>query len=162
MNPHSSLVRDARLPRDEPAILSFIIGLQDYEAAFEPDRRRDPDFAVEHWRELQHRCAEKHGVMLIAEHDGKPVGWAFAHDQNAELFVVEPERHHGFLAELYVTPEARGKGLGRALIEGCEAWARTRGHKLLQVGVLARNGRAIRSYEGAGYAAYGITMRRYL
>ena len=32
--------------------------------------------------------------MLIAEQDGKPVGWAFAHDQNAELFVVAPERHH--------------------------------------------------------------------
>ena len=59
-------IRDARLPQDEPAILGFINGLQDYEAAFEPDRRRDPDFAVEHWRELQHRCAEKHGVMLIA------------------------------------------------------------------------------------------------
>ncbi len=37
-------VRDARLPQDEPAILSFITGLQDYEAAFEPNRRRDPGF----------------------------------------------------------------------------------------------------------------------
>jgi GNAT superfamily N-acetyltransferase len=161
------MIRDIRLPRDEPAILSFITGLQDYEAAFEPDRRRDPDFAVEHWRALQHRCAERHGVMLIAEDfvpgaGRKPVGWAFAHDQNAELFVVEAERHHGYLAELYVMPEVRGRGLGRALIEGCEAWARGRGHKLLQVGVLAKNGRAIRAYEGAGYGAYGITMRKYL
>src|SRR3569833_1746233 len=156
------MIRDARLPRDEPAILSFINALQDYEAAFEPDRRRDPDFAVEHWLLLQHRCAEKHGIMLLAEDDGKPVGWAFAHDQNAELFVVEPERHHGFLAELYVAPQERGKGLGRALVEGCETWARGRGLKLLLVGVLARYARAIRSYDVAGYAAYGITMRRYL
>ncbi len=37
-------IREARLPADEPAILSFIAGLQDYEAAFEPDRRRDPGF----------------------------------------------------------------------------------------------------------------------
>jgi GNAT superfamily N-acetyltransferase len=111
---------------------------------------------------LQHRCAEKHGTMFIAEDGGKPVGWAFAHDARAELYVVEKDRNHGFLAELYVVPEARGKGLGRALIEACEKWARTRGHSLLTVGVLARNGRAIRSYEGAGYAAYGITMRRYL
>jgi GNAT superfamily N-acetyltransferase len=117
---------------------------------------------VEHWRDLQHRCAEKHGIMLIAEDGGKPVGWAFAHDQNAELFVVEPERHYGFLAELYLVPESRGRGLGRALIEGCENWARGRGHKLLTVGVLAKNARATRSYEGAGYVAYGITLRRYL
>ena len=150
------------MPRDEPAILSFITGLQDYEAAFEPDRRRDPNFVADHWRVLQHRCAEKHGTMLIAEEAGKPVGWAFAHDYRAELFVVEAERHHGFLAELYVEPPARGKGHGRALIEACEQWARARGHKLLMVGVLAENPGAIRAYEGAGFAPYAMTLRRYL
>ena len=156
------MIRDVRLPQDEPAILAFINGLQDYEAGFEPNRRRDPNFAADHWRDLQHRCAEKHGTMLIAEHEGKPVGWAFAHDQLGELFVVEPERQHGYLAELYVVPEVRGKGIGRALIEGCEAWARRRGHKLLTVGVLAKNPSAVRAYEGAGYAPYWITLRRYL
>jgi GNAT superfamily N-acetyltransferase len=156
------VIREAQLPADEPAILSFILGLQDYEAAFEPDRRRDPNFAIEHWRDLQHRCAEKHGIMLIAEDGGRPAGWAFAHDNKAEVFVVEPERRHGFLAELYLMPQARGKGLGRALIEGCETWARDRGHKLLTVGVLARNPTAVRAYEGAGYAPYVTIMRRYL
>ena len=155
-------MREARLPADEPAILSFIDGLQDYEAAFEPDRRRDPDFTVEHWREVQHRCAEKHGILLIAEDEGKPVGWAFAHDQNAELFVVAPERCHGYLAEIFLMPQARGKGLGRALIAACEDWARGRGHKLLTIGVLAKNPGAIRAYEGTGYEPYVVTMRRYL
>ena len=160
-------IRPARLPADEAAILSFINGLQDYEAAFEPDRRRDPDFAIQHWRDLQRRHAEKHGIILIAEDfvsgvGGRPAGWAFAYDETAELFVVEPERRHGFVAELYVMPEVRGKGLGRALIQGCEDWARGRGHKLLTVGVLAKNPSAIRAYEGAGYAPYWTTMRRYL
>jgi GNAT superfamily N-acetyltransferase len=155
-------IREAKFPADEPAILSFITGLQDYEAAFEPDRRRDADFVIDHWRALQHRCAERHGIMLIAEDAGKPVGWAFAHDEKGEVFVVEPERTHGFLAELFLLSEARGKGLGRALIEGCEAWAKARGHKLLTVGVLAKNPAAIRSYEGAGYSPYVAIMRRYL
>jgi GNAT superfamily N-acetyltransferase len=100
--------------------------------------------------------------MLIAEQDGKAVGWAFAHDERAEVFIVEPERSHGFLAELFLLPEARGKGLGRALIQGCEAWAQARGHRLLTVGVLSRNPPAIRAYEGAGYAPYVTIMRRYL
>lgn len=155
-------IREAVLPADEPAILSFITGLQDYEAAFEPDRRRDPGFAAEHWRELQHRCAENHGVFLIAEEAGKPVGWAFAHDTPGQLFVVEPERRHGSLAELYVLPQARGQGHGRALILACEEWARARGHKLMTVGVLSKNARALRSYEGAGFAPYTTVMRRYL
>jgi len=156
-------VREVRLPDDEPAILSFLHGLQDYEAAFEPDRRRDPEWAVEHWREVQHRAAERHGIMLIAEDaDGRKVGWAFAHDERNELFVVEEERHHGFLAELYVLPDARGQGHGRALIEACAAWAKGRGHKLITVGVLAKNASAIRSYEGTWFAPYVQYMRRYL
>ena len=154
--------RPIKLPDDEPAILSFIQGLQDYELGFENNRRRDPAFVADHWRDAQHRCAEKHGTMLIAQDADKAAGWAFAYDQNAELFIVEPERRHGFLAEIFVMPEARGKGLGRALIAGCEDWARERCHKLLTIGVLTRNAHAIRAYEGAGYAPYTLMLRRYL
>lgn len=111
---------------------------------------------------MQHRAAEHHGIFLIAEDSGKPVGWAFAHDAPGHVFVVEPERRHGSLAELYVQPEARSHGHGRALIAACEEWARARGHKLLTVGVLSKNARAIRSYEGAGFSPYTSVMRRYL
>ena len=33
---------------------------------------------------------------------------------------------------------------------------------LLTIGVLAKNARAVRAYEGAGYAPYTVMMRRYL
>ncbi len=155
-------IRDARLPQDEPAILAFIAGLQDYEAAFEPNRRRDPAFAADHWRDAQHLCAEKHGAMFVAEEGGAPVGWAFAYEEHGELFVTEPERRHGFLAEIYVLPEARGRGHGSRLIQSCEGWSRGRGHACLTIGVLAKNARAIRAYEGAGFAPYTVIMRRYL
>jgi GNAT superfamily N-acetyltransferase len=155
-------VREARLPDDEPAILAYIQQLQDYEAGFEPNRRRDPGFAVDHWRAVQHVCAEKHGAMFIAEHGGNPVGWAFTHEEHGELFIREPDRRHGFLAELYVVPGARGTGLGRALIEACEDWSRSRGHAVMTIGVLTANARALRAYEGAGYAPYISIVRRYL
>ncbi len=155
-------VRALRLPDDEPAVLAYIQGLQDYELGFEPNRRKDPQFAADHWRDVQHRCAEKHGAMFIAEQGGNPVGWAFAYEEHGELFIAEPERRHGFLAEIYVVPGARGAGHGKALIEACEGWSRDRGHKLLTIGVLAKNKRALRSYEGAGYVPYTVIMRRYL
>lgn len=155
-------VRDARLPQDEPAILSYIQQLQDYEAQFEPNRRKDPAFAADHWRDVQHRCAEKHGAMFIAEQEGRAVGWAFAHEEHGELFIREPERRHGFLAELYVVPEARGAGHGKALIAACEGWSKARGHAVMTIGVLAHNQRAVRAYEGAGYGPYVLIVRRYL
>ena len=155
-------VRPARLPGDEPAILAFIQGLQDFELGFENNRRRDPGFVADHWRDAQERCAEKHGVMFIAEQGGNPVGWVFAYEVHGELFIVEAERRHGAIAEIYVVPSARGAGHGKALIAACEGWAKERGHTCLTIGVLAKNARAIRAYEGAGYQPYALTMRRYL
>lgn len=155
-------VRDARLPDDEPAILSYIQQLQDYEAQFEANRRRDGDFATDHWRDVQERCAQKHGTMFIAEQDGRPVGWAFAYEEHGELFITEPERRHGFLAEIYVTPSARGAGHGKALIQACEVWSKARGHSVMTIGVLAANQSAIRAYQASGYAPYTVMMRRYL
>ena len=155
-------IRNARLPQDEPAILAFIRQLQDYEAAFEANRRTDPDFAADHWNQVRRRCAEKHGTLVIAEQDGNAVGWAFAYEEHGELFIAEPERRHGFLAEIYVAPSARGQGHGRALIQACEDWSRGRGHRLMTIGVLAANLRATRAYEGSGYAPYTLILRRYL
>jgi len=155
-------VRDTRLPQDEPAILAYIQQLQDYEAAFEPNRRRDPAFAVDHWRDVQHRCAEKHGAMFIAEQGGNPVGWAFAYEEHGELFIAEPERRHGFIAELYVVPSARGAGHGRALIEACEGWSKARGHTVMMIGVLSGNAHALRAYAGTGYTPYVSIVRKYL
>lgn len=155
-------VRGACLPDDEPAILGFIQALQDYESGFEPDRRTDPAFAADHWRDVQKRCAESHGIFLIAEEAGVPIGWAFAHDTPGHVFVIEAERRHGSIAELFVIPKARGQGHGRALIQACEEWGRGRGHRLLTIGVLTKNARAIRAYEGSGYAPYMLVMRRYL
>ena len=154
--------RPIKLPDDEPAILSFIQGLQDYELGFENNRRRDPAFVADLWRDAQHRCAEKHGAMLIAEQDGKKVGWISAYEEHGELFIAEPERRHGFIAEIFVNADARGQGHGKALIAACEVWSRERGHKLLTIGVLAKNAHAIRAYESAGYAPYTLLMRRYL
>jgi GNAT superfamily N-acetyltransferase len=155
-------VRGARLPQDEAAILAFIRALQEYESGFEPDRRTDPAFAAEHWHVVQKRHAESGGIFLIAEEVDVPVGWAFAHDAPGPVFVIEAERRHGSIAELFVTPKARGRGHGRTLIQACEAWGRGRGYKLLTIGVLAKNARAIRAYEGAGYDPYTVVMRRYL
>jgi GNAT superfamily N-acetyltransferase len=154
-------VRVARLPDDEPAILSFIWGLQKFENAFEPNRRLDPDFGAEHWADAQAQ-ARARGAMFMAEEDGKPVGWAFVVEEAGDLFVRERERRYGFVAELFVDDAARGKGHGRALIAACEAWTRARGMTVLIIGVLTGNDKAAAVYQRDGFAPYNLFMRKYL
>ena len=153
--------RAARLPDDEPAILSFIWGLQKFENAFEPNRRLDPDFASEHWADVQVEAAAR-GAMFIAEQDGQPVGWAFVVEEAGDLFVKKDERRYGFVAELFVEASARGQGHGRALIAACENWTRARGMTVLLIGVLSGNDKAAAVYQRDGFAPYNLFMRKYL
>jgi GNAT superfamily N-acetyltransferase len=161
--PLSFNIRGARLPDDKPVILSFITGLQQFEKTIEPDRRIDDAVAEEFYAVLLQRLSRQCGTIFIAENrDGKPVGWAQAHEEENEIYVVAEERRYAYIAELYVVEGARGGGIGRALMLACEHWARRRGLKLIMVGALSGNARADALYRGAGYAPYAIELRKYL
>jgi GNAT superfamily N-acetyltransferase len=74
-----------------------------------------------------------HHQVLVAERNGRPVGFA----------AVEGNR----LEQLYVEPEAIGTGVGRPLLDAVKA-----GHPTgLSLYVFARNDRARRFYEAAGF-----------
>ena len=156
-------VRAARLPEDKPAILGFFTGIQNFEKTIEADRRIDPDVAEDSYAAMIERVATKNGCILIAEAtSGEAIGWAVGLEDEQEVYIVEEERTHGYIAELYVIENMRGRGVGRALIAACEDWARGRGLKVMMIGVLTRNTRAHAVYRGAGYEDQVTLLRKYL
>ena len=60
---------------------------------------------------------------------------------------------HAHVSVVATTAAAEGSGVGRALIEHAEDWARRRGHALITLNVFAANDRARRFYERAGFTA---------
>ena len=62
-----------------------------------------------------------------------------------------------WLEDLYVTDEARGTGMGRALIEAAFERARRRGCKRIQLDVADDNARALEVYRAAGFGTDGNT-----
>jgi GNAT superfamily N-acetyltransferase len=89
-----------------------------------------------------HRYAE----TLIAEEDGAPVGFAlFFH--NFSTFLAQPGI---YLEDLYVVPERRGSGIGRALLMELARLAVQRGCGRLEWAVLDWNRDAIAFYERLG------------
>jgi GNAT superfamily N-acetyltransferase len=83
---------------------------------------------------------------LIAEDGGEPVGFAlFFH--NYSTFLAQPGI---YLEDLFVVPERRGAGVGRALLERLAQLAVDRGCGRLEWAVLDWNKDAIGFYEKLG------------
>lgn len=61
----------------------------------------------------------------------------------------------GAVYGMWVAPEARGRGLGAALLGAVEDWARESGYRLIGLGVTTTNEPAIRLYTARGYTDIG-------
>ena len=93
------------------------------------------------------KSANDEEAMLIAELDGVPAGCAFL----VTLVDYFNQRPHAHLSVLAVEKAAEGKGVGSALLDACEHWARGRGSDRLTLSALVTNSRARALYERKGF-----------
>lgn len=130
----------AAVEEDVPLILRFIRELADYEKL--PHECVATEDAVRSTLFGSPRFAE----VLIAEADRAPAGFAlFFH--NYSTFLARPGI---YLEDLYVSPEYRGKGYGRALLVRLAEIARERNCGRLEWAVLTWNDPAIGFYKSLG------------
>jgi N-acetylglutamate synthase-like GNAT family acetyltransferase len=92
---------------------------------------------------------------FVAESDGVVVGLAAVHSR-VVLHAAHPVAQ---LTALVVPPDARGRGIGRALVARVERWARELGATRLVVTTALHRAEAPRFYERLGFDHTG---RRYV
>ena len=125
---------------DIPLILSFVKGLAEYEGL-----AHEVVATEENLREMLFG-ARPSAEAVIAYSAAAPVGFAvFFH--NCSTFLG---RSGLYLEDLFVLPEWRGRGLGRALLRYVARIAVTRDCGRLEWSVLDRNEPAIRFYRSLG------------
>ncbi len=97
-------------------------------------------------------------MVLIAEDElGERVG--FATVSHSKHFTGQPQAYVG---ELATSETAEGRGVGTALIEACEQWARKQGYALITLSTGAGNTRALRLYHHRGYHDEDVTLTKLL
>ncbi len=100
-------------------------------------------------------AAERQGIenVLIAELDGKPVGFArYGKTRDTDL----PEGY-GEVGGLYLLRSAQRKGLGKALMQAALQALQEMGFHSVMLWVLDSNQTAIHFYEKAGFRPDGST-----
>ncbi len=105
--------------------------------------------------------AAQGGVTLVAESGGAVVGFlSFAFEEDPGTFVRPEHRRHAMIWDISVDEGARGKGVGRALLEAAEAHTKAAGIGEIRLYVLESNARARRIYDAAGYRTYERLMAK--
>jgi RimJ/RimL family protein N-acetyltransferase len=141
-------LREAR-PADAAALLALKRSL-DVETSFmllEPDERTEDDHVIA--ADLAAKAAADNSVVMLAEADGRLIGYAEA---RGGRFLRSAATAHVVIG---VLAEASGHGVGSGLLRELDLWAPGHGIHRLELTVMAHNERAAALYQRAGYTVEG-------
>jgi ribosomal protein S18 acetylase RimI-like enzyme len=124
------------------------------------------------YAELFPGCPVAHLAQTVEQYLSRdtPLWWVHIQEQEAPVGClwlgnaidqVNADRlAHIFL--LYVAPNHRRRGIGKALMLQAEAWARARGDGKIGLQVFASNVAAIELYQSLGYGVQSLTLEKKL
>lgn len=115
---------------------------------FLPPLRRDE--AWQYWLSLRPELRRGSRLLLGAWCDDRLIGTG-----QLELMERSNGQHRAEVQRLFVAPEFRGRGVGRAIMAALHQEARQRGRSLLLL-LVRRGDAAVRLYEALGYREAGI------
>ncbi len=121
------------------------------------ERVRVSDDAMVRWRnDYPSWIDRERRYIVVAESDGKVQGFAAAvRSAPAPIFEYVPEM---YVEELYVAPEARRKGVGRALFDSLRTWGESWGARRARLSVLAGNDVARTFWNRLGLTDMSVSM----
>lgn len=129
-------------PTDVPAILAFVQGLAAYERLSHEVKASEADLARDLFGDSPKVFCD------IAEHDGKPVGFALWY----YTYSTFAGRHGIYLEDLFVAEQARGTGAGLALMRRLARRCAEERLSRLDWAVLDWNALALTFYDALGAA----------
>ena len=119
---------------------------------------RDPEALDRFFSDLQRGklLTEPGAQAFVATIDGEPCGLVSLHPDK-DYFTGHPR---AYVDILVVAREAEGNGVGRALMDHVEGWARDRAFREVVLDVFADNQGAIAFYERQGYRPDHVRMAK--
>ena len=140
--PKDIAFRPSRLPDELKTLI--VLG----EQAFDDRQNMGEPLAVDYWTLAMKKNWFSPGQIIVAEHRGEPVGYAF-------IWVGTADAKELGLYEIAVLPEWRRKGIGSALTVEALKWSRDRSADAMLTGAFSTN-RSIAQYWRLGFRPEAI------
>jgi ribosomal protein S18 acetylase RimI-like enzyme len=153
-------IRDYAADRDSPRLRDCLIELQNSERELEPGKPEGSTIAGEYLDRMFARCRKWDGKVFVADAAGQVVGFVCVWARVPPHEPDDDPSEYAFVSDLVVLPGHRRRGVGRELLTMAERYARSRGARLLRIGVLARNKAARHLYGSAGFSDYEVEMEK--
>lgn len=149
-------------PRDASALGTLGASLMRTHYGFDPQRflAAGEDAERGYAAFLSSQLDEDAAVVLVAEVDGRIVGYVYAGLE--PMSWKELRGPAGFIHDVLVEDDGRGVGAGRALIDHAIAWLRERGAARVMLWTADRNEGAQRLFARLGFRRTMIEMTREL
>ena len=155
-------------PKDRTAIDKLTIKLHAHFAQVDDTAESLPFTssrdAQDYMQQMINDSENMDGAMYVAEENGQVIGFIqgviIDHQpgQDVVFDAVHAPRKDGWIGLLYVEPEQRGSGIGRALMDEMKRYFQSKNCDTLRLKVLSGNQRAIVFYEKYGLTAREIEM----
>ena len=123
------------------------------------------------WRDPQKMIVTAQGwITESIEQHGREAMVFVAENENGERlgFATVSRRSHftgegqAYIGELATNEKAEGRGVGKALAQTCEQWARDQGYRFISLATGAANERALGFYRHMGYLDEDVTLVKLL
>ena len=145
---------------DEEALRACVIQLQDIEREIFPKTADGAAIAKPYIEYRVEICRANRGRILVAEQCGQVVGYLAVQIWDNSGEVHEEPYDYAYISDLLVLETQRGKGLGRALLDAAESFAKGEGIDLLRIGVLAGNKSVRRMYKNCGFDEHKVVLEK--
>ena len=157
MDALSITLRDAT-PEDRPFLLGAIAALNDHERALHDTRLPGADIAAAYFATIDGK-----GPIVLAIGAEGPVGYMACRIETGHTPAeTEDSNVFGYISDVFVAPEARGRGIAGILVAEAERRLRPFGITRLRLSSLAMNYSAIRAYRKAGFTDYEVVLEKRL
>lgn len=146
-------------PQDAGAIARLWQDLTDYHVRLDPRLPgATPGAAERYASRLLERRDDPHTRAYVAEVDGQVVGYVLGTiiDLHPDLF---EHVDSGFIADIYVDPAYRRRGIARELVETINTWFAEQGVHHVEWQVAAANTAGLRFWEAIDGLAIMVRMR---